>query len=104
AVVRYCIWFGAIAAVVAGVLGWCLAGFRLTDPSWVLTTHRWLGTSTVAWALLALALSEVSRPPDRRRTRLCFQVVLLVVVALVSVTGFFGGAVVFGIDHYTWPR
>jgi hypothetical protein len=29
---------------------------------------------------------------------------LLVLAALVSVTGFFGGAVVFGIDHYTWPR
>jgi hypothetical protein len=35
---------------------------------------------------------------------MCFRVALLVVAGLVSITGFFGGAVVFGLDHYTWPR
>jgi hypothetical protein len=103
AITRYCVWFGTITAAGAGALGWFLAGFRLTDPSWVLTTHRWLGTSTVACALLVLALSEVSRHPDWRRTRMCFRVTLLVAAALLSATGCFGGAVVFGIDHYTWP-
>jgi hypothetical protein len=29
---------------------------------------------------------------------------LFAVAALVSVTGFFGGAVVFGLKHYTWPQ
>ncbi len=104
AISRYCVWFGTVTAVGAGVLGWFLAGFRPTDPSWVMTMHRWLGTSAVVCAGLVLALCELSRPPDRRRTRLCFRVTLLAVAALVSVTGFFGGAVVFGFDHYTWPR
>jgi uncharacterized membrane protein len=100
---RYCIWFGALTAVVAGALGWFLGGFRLTDDSWVLTTHRWLGTATVACAGLVLVLTELSRRPDRRRTRRWFRVTLLVVAGLVLVTGFFGGAVVFGLDHYAWP-
>jgi len=103
AVSRYCIWFGALTAVGAGVLGWLLAGFRLTDVSWVLTTHRWLGTSTVACAGSVLLLSEGSRRPGRRRTRMCFRVALPVVAGLVLLTGFFGGAVVFGLDHYAWP-
>ncbi|HWY87341.1 MAG TPA: c-type cytochrome, partial [Gemmataceae bacterium] len=48
AVSRYCIWFGTLGAVVAGALGWFAAGFQLTDASWVMTTHRWLGTFVVA--------------------------------------------------------
>jgi mono/diheme cytochrome c family protein/uncharacterized membrane protein len=100
---RYCVWFGTLTAVAAGVLGWFLGGFRLTDSSWALMTHRWLGTATVACAGLVLVLSEVSRRPDRRRTRTGSRVALLLVAALALVTGFFGGAVVFGLDHYAWP-
>jgi uncharacterized membrane protein/mono/diheme cytochrome c family protein len=103
AVSRYCVWLSAVTAVVAGVLGWFRCGFGLSDASWVLTTHRWFGTSTVACAGLVLALSEVSCRPDRRRTRMWFRVALFFVAVLVLVTGFFGGAMVFGLDHYTWP-
>jgi hypothetical protein len=104
AVTRYCVWFGTVTAVLAGFLGWSLAGFHLTDESWVLMTHRWLGTSTVACSGLVLALCEASQHPDRRRTRICFRVILLVEALLVSVTGFFGGALVYGLDHYAWPK
>jgi uncharacterized membrane protein/mono/diheme cytochrome c family protein len=104
AVSRYCIWFGAFSAAGAGVLGWCRADFRLTDVSWIMMTHRWLGTSTVACAAVALVLGEGSRRPGRRRIRMWFRAALLVVAALVLITGFFGGAVVFGLDHYTWPQ
>ena len=104
AITRYCVWFGTLTAAGAGTLGWFLAGFRLTDTSWVMMTHRWLGTSTVAWAGLVLVLSEVGRHPDRRGIRLCFRVSLLLLATLVSITGFFGGAVVFGINYHAWPR
>jgi mono/diheme cytochrome c family protein/uncharacterized membrane protein len=104
AVVRYCLWFGALTAVAAGVLGWFMGGFRLTDASWVVMTHRWLGTSTVACAGLALVLSEAGRRADGNRSRRWARVALLVAAALTLVTGFFGGAVVFGLDHYSWPQ
>jgi mono/diheme cytochrome c family protein/uncharacterized membrane protein len=105
AAARYCVWFGALSAVPAGVLGWFVGGFHLTDPDWVLTTHRWLGTSTTVWAVLVLVLSEAGR---RRRssnqaTR-WGRAVLLAAAILVLATGFFGGALVFGIDHYAWPK
>jgi mono/diheme cytochrome c family protein/uncharacterized membrane protein len=101
---RFCICLGTLTAVAAGVLGWFLGGFRLTDASWVMMTHRWLGTSTVACCGLLFALSELSRSPDRRRTRFCFRATLLLAVILVSATGFLGGAVVYGLDHYQWPQ
>jgi heme A synthase len=104
AVSRYCVWFGTLTAVVAGVLGWFLGGFRLTDASWVKMAHRWLGTATVAGAGLVLVLSERSRHPDRQRTRMWFRVTLFLVTVLVSATGFLGGALVFGLDHYHWPQ
>jgi mono/diheme cytochrome c family protein/uncharacterized membrane protein len=104
AVTRYCVWFGALTAIVAGGLGWFLGGFALTDTSWVLMTHRWLGTSTVTCAGLVLILGELSRRPDRRQARMWFRATLMAVAVLVLVTGFFGGAVVFGLDHHSWPR
>jgi mono/diheme cytochrome c family protein/uncharacterized membrane protein len=104
AITRYCVWFGTLTAVGAGTLGWFLGGFRLTDASWVLMTHRWLGTSTFVCAGLVLVLSEASRRPERRGTRICFRAALVAIAALVSVTGFFGGAVVFGLKHYSWPQ
>jgi mono/diheme cytochrome c family protein/uncharacterized membrane protein len=104
AVTRYCVWFGALTAIVAGALGWFLGGFRLADSSRVTMTHRWLGTSTVAFALLALTLIELGRRPGCRRARMWSRVTLLFLLVLVSITGFFGGAIVYGLDHYRWPK
>jgi hypothetical protein len=67
-------------------------------------THRWLGTTTVVGAGALLVLRESCRHPDRRRTRLWFRVVLLGEAVLVSVTGFLGGAMVFGLDYHSWPH
>jgi heme A synthase len=80
-----------------------VGSFRLAGASWDLITHSSFGTATVACAALALVLSEVSRRADHPRPRRWFPVALLLVAVLVLVTGFFGGAVVFGLDHYTRP-
>jgi uncharacterized membrane protein/mono/diheme cytochrome c family protein len=103
AISRYCVWFGSLTAVAAGALGWFAGGFHLRDHSGVVMTHRWLGTATVVLVALLLVLSERSRLPQRRRTRTWFRGTLFVVAILVLATGFFGGAVVFGLDHHTWP-
>jgi plastocyanin len=100
---RFCLWFGALAAVLTGTLGWFTGGFRTADPSWVMTTHRWLGTSTDVLALFALVMGEASRRPGRERERRWFRVLLVIVTVMVLVAGFFGGALVYGIQHYAWP-
>jgi mono/diheme cytochrome c family protein/uncharacterized membrane protein len=104
AVSRFTIWFGTFGAVIAGVLGWFLGGLRLADASRVMITHCWLGIVTVLVAVVLLVMSELSRLPERRRTRIWFRLTLLAEVVLVSVAGFFGGAIVFGVDHYAWPH
>jgi uncharacterized membrane protein/cytochrome c553 len=98
---RYCVWFGFLTAMPAGILGWFLAGFHLTDASWVLTTHRWLGTCTVASAGLVVALGQVSRWSPRFLW--WFRLALFGAAAGALVTGYFGGALVFGLNHYVWP-
>jgi mono/diheme cytochrome c family protein/uncharacterized membrane protein len=103
AISRYCVWFGALTALAAGVLGWFVGSFRLANASWVLITHSLLGTSTVACAALVLVLSEVSRRADQPWRRWWFPVTLLLLAVLALATGFFGGAVVLGLDHYNWP-
>jgi mono/diheme cytochrome c family protein/uncharacterized membrane protein len=102
-VTRFCLWAGTIAAVVAGLLGWFVGSSRWADASWILITHSWLGTSTVAFGGAALVLSEMSRRADHSAIRTWFRFVLLFVAVLVLVTGFFGGAVVHGLKHYAWP-
>jgi plastocyanin len=100
---RFCLWFGALAAVLTGTLGWFLGGFRTVDSSWVMTTHRWLGTSTDVLAVVTLLVGEASRRPGRQRVRRCFGVLLVVVALMVLAAGFFGGALLYGIRHYDWP-
>lgn len=100
---RFCLWFGGLAAVLTGTLGWFLGGFRTVDPSWVMTMHRWLGTSTDILAVVTLLVGEASRRPSRQKARRWFGVLLVVVALMVLAAGFFGGALLYGIRHYEWP-
>jgi hypothetical protein len=74
----------------------------MSDPSWVVTAHRWLGTTTALWAQLVLALSEGSRRSGRGGIQEAFRLTLFVGTGLVLFTGFLGGALVYGLDHYVW--
>jgi hypothetical protein len=48
-------------------------------------------------------LGEASRRPGQQRARRWFGVLLVIVALMVLVAGFFGGAMVYGIQHYDWP-
>jgi len=99
---RFCLWVGALGAVFAGTLGWFFGGFDVGDDSTLLAVHRWLGTTTSLWAILALVVGERAyRRADGKRRR-AYRVVLFIAAGLVGVTGFLGGAMVYGIGHYAW--
>jgi uncharacterized membrane protein len=102
AAARFCLWFAAFAAVPAALLGWCCGGFHLRDPDWVLAVHRWLGTATALGTLSVLVLSEVGRRQGGG-LRIGSRILVVVAAGLILVTGFFGGAVVHGLNHYAWP-
>ncbi|MBK8270060.1 MAG: hypothetical protein IPK83_17890 [Planctomycetes bacterium] len=98
---RFCLWVGCVGAVAATVLGWLFGGFHLVDDSWILTTHRWLGTTTAAWSVLLLVVGERTfRRADASPTG--YRAMLFIGAALVCVTGFFGGSLIYGLTHYAW--
>ncbi len=99
---RFCVCVAVIAAWVGAVTGWFFGGLHMTDQDWVMTTHRWLGTAVAAWVLPILIFSERSHRTGDRRCRRRFRVTLFVGALLVCVTGYFGGALVYGLDHYAW--
>lgn len=102
-VTRYCVWVGGIAALGTAALGWCLAGFQFYDNAWMLTTHRILGTVTGVWGLALIASMEAARSKGSPRWQWTFRTVLLIATLLIIATGFFGGAMIYGLDHYSWP-
>ena len=92
--------FGAMGAV---TLGWFNGGFAFVDDQWIQTVHRWLGTSTAMLTLLSIAmLIRASKPDAKPSARLAYRATLFAAAGMVGATGFFGGALVYGINHYAW--
>ena len=97
---RWCMILGGVTAAITAPLGWA---FSLEhDKSRLLEIHRWLGTATGATGVVLLILSELARRGPRGALVL-FRAALFSAAPLVMATGFFGGAMVFGIHEYDWP-
>lgn len=105
ATVRFCVMLGAASAIVTAGLGWCDAVFtNYTGASApLLAWHRWLGTATAAWALLTAILSEFAHKEGYPRSlRYGFRLTLLGGVILVSISGYLGASLIYGLNHFTW--
>ena len=90
---RFLIAGGAAGAVVAALLGWIAAGWRLTDRSETLAIHRWNGTAIAALAIVATWLAF------RSESRTALRAVLLVLAIAIAAQGYLGGEMVFGPNH-----
>ncbi len=105
ATVRFCVTLGAMTAVITAILGWCDAPFSTYAgaSASVLSWHRWIGTGTAIWAVLAAVLSECSNrwgnPP---RLAGYFRLTLVVGAVLVSVAGYLGASLIYGLNHFSW--
>jgi hypothetical protein len=101
--VRFLVVIGALSSIPTATLGW-LVDFPVTNGSslaGVYSIHKWLGTGTAVWAVICavlLCMNECAEgSPERRR----FRGALMLGAALISITGFLGGALVAGgLDHY----
>lgn len=107
--VRVCVGIGSLGAIAAGVMGWVNSYFHTSSS--LLTQHRWLGTTAMLWTLPLLWLCEIGfrRSPANDpastadwagRSRVRFEVVLFVGVALVGAAAHLGGALVYGEDYF----
>lgn len=98
---RWCMIVGGIGAAITAPLGWAFAAGH--GGSKLLEIHRWLGTAAGVGAVVLLILSELARRRGGGSLTL-FRTVLFLTVPLVGATGFFGGAMVYGIHEYDWNR
>ncbi|AMG75160.1 DUF2231 domain-containing protein [Sphingopyxis granuli] len=91
--VRFLVAGGAIGALVAALLGWFAAGWRLSDRSQTLGVHRWNGSAVAGVAILAAWFAFRSN----RRSGL--RVTLAILAVALVVQGYLGGEMVFGPNH-----
>jgi uncharacterized membrane protein len=95
--VQFLIVAGGIIAPIAAILGWLDA--IDADPSSLLTVHRWLGTG-IGFFAFGLAMWAWKRPESDRSAGM--MVGLAVLTAALIVQGWYGGALVHGVDHMNW--
>lgn len=95
--VQFLVVAGGIIAPIAAVLGWVDA--MSADPDPLLTFHRWLGTATGVGGS-ALAIWAWRSPQEDRGPGMI--IALAVITGAIVVQGWYGGALVHGIDHMNW--
>lgn len=91
--VRFLVAGGAIGALIAALLGWFAAGWRLVDRSQTLGIHRWNGSAVAGMALVAAWLAF------RSRSRMVLRIVLAALAAALVIQGYLGGEMAFGPNH-----
>jgi uncharacterized membrane protein len=97
--VQFLVVAGGIIAPIAAVLGWLDGGFNLATDDWMLSYHRWLGTG-IGVGALALAIWAIRRPEQDRGPGMILGLGLMTVAIVIQ--GWFGGALVHGMDHMNW--
>ena len=97
--VRFLVVAGGILAPIAALFGWFDGGFNFSADDAMLGPHRWLGTG-VGVGALGLGIWAWRRPEDDRGLGMIIG--LTVITAAIVVQGWFGGALVHGIDHMNW--
>lgn len=99
----FCLVLGTLGALGAATLGWFNGGVALWDSDWVQATHRWLGTGTAVLSLVTLVFYlRMSRAKSGSPPAFWYRACLFLTTSLVGAAGFFGGALVYGINHYAW--
>jgi uncharacterized membrane protein len=97
--VQFLVVTAGVTAPIAMLSGWLGGGFALGADDWVMQSHRWLGTG-IGIGALALGVLALKRPEADRGAGMI--VGLSILTAAILVQGWFGGALVHGVDHLDW--
>ena len=97
--VQFLVLAGGIIAPIAALFGWFDAGVDFATDDAMLAPHRWLGTA-IGVAGAGLALWAWRRPEEDRGPGMI--VGLAIITVAIVVQGWFGGALVHGMDHMNW--
>jgi uncharacterized membrane protein len=97
--VRFLVVAGGIVAPIAALLGWFDGGFDIASDDWLLQWHRWLGTG-IGLGALTLGIWALRKPEAVRGSGMIAGLTLI--TAAIVVQGWFGGAMVHGLDHMNW--
>jgi uncharacterized membrane protein len=96
---RFLLLIGAASALGTATLGWLNV---YAGVSTMYKFHQWLGTGTALWSVLtagcAILFECREGSPERARLRGA----LFLGAALVGLTGFLGGAIVYGLEYHNW--
>jgi len=105
AAARLCVMVGAACAVLTATLGWCDAAFTnyTGAAAPILLWHRWIGTSTAAWAVITAVVSELAhRRSGTRWLQRSFLGLLIGGIVLVGAAGYLGASLIYGLNHFRW--
>lgn len=97
--VQFLVVAGGIIGPIAALLGWFDGGFDFATDDMLLRWHRWLGTA-IGIGSLSLGIWAWRRPDVNRGTGMI--VGLTLITAAIVVQGWFGGALVHGLEHMDW--
>lgn len=97
--VQFLVIAGGIIGPIAALLGWFDGGFDVATDDMLLQWHRWLGTA-IGVGSLGLGVWAWRQPEANRDTGMIVGLSLMTVAIVVQ--GWFGGALVHGIDHMNW--
>ena len=97
--VQFLVVAGGIIGPVSALLGWFDGGFDVAADDGLLQVHRWLGTAIGAGSA-GLGIWAWRRPGASRGAGMIIGLALM--TAAIVVQGWFGGAMVHGIDHMDW--
>ena len=101
---RFTIIVGALGGIIAMGLGWATGASANYPPDFSLTfdLHRWMGTAATLTIVVCAVLCELSYRRGNAAVRSGYRVALGLSVILICLTGYFGGTLVYGLNHYTW--
>lgn len=103
----HCLWIGALGAVASCIMGWGYAthegygssfSFDLQNSS--IDRHRWLGIAVAIGALILVPMANKVRKRQDSGMRFLWLVGSIAVMLGVSITGYQGGELTYGEDHY----